>query len=113
VITDQMGRTGSRTEPAQPTGPPLASSKRWLKALAFTPLLVIALLQLVVFFKIHAREQLLAERGLTTSAVVVGTDYHGDTVETGGDSAGNPEPPVAMSQPLFRHTALSRSRDLG
>ena len=79
MITDQVERSGSRTEPGRPAGLPGTPSKGWLKALAFTPLLLLALLQLVMFFKIHAREQLLAERGVSTSAVVVGTDYHGDT----------------------------------
>jgi hypothetical protein len=79
VITDQMERVPSRTERSRPAGLPRTPSKRWFKALAFVPLLAIALLQLVLFFKIHAREQVLAERGVTTSATVVGTDYHGDT----------------------------------
>lgn len=79
MITDQIERAGGRTERSRPAGLPGTPSKGWVKALAFTPLLVIALLQLVLFFKVHAREQLLTERGVTTTAVVVGTDYHGDT----------------------------------
>ena len=79
MITGEVERADSRTEPVRPALTPRTPSKRWFKALAFTPLLLIALLQSVLFFKIHAREQLLAERGVTTSAVVVGTDYHGDT----------------------------------
>src|SRR5581483_7277380 len=79
VITDQAERAGSRTETSRPAALPHTPSKWWLKPLAFAPLLLLALLQLVLFFKIHAREQLLAERGVTTSAVVVGTGYHGDT----------------------------------
>ena len=79
MITDQAERAGSRTETSRPAALPHTPSKWWLKPLAFAPLLLLALLQLVLFFKIHAREQLLAERGVTTSAVVVGTGYHGDT----------------------------------
>ena len=64
------GRMAGRTGPW---------SKGRLAALALFPLLAIVLLQVVIVVKIHNRDRLLAERGVTTTAVVIGTDYHGDT----------------------------------